>query len=111
MKSSDPKRPPPPSGYTPEARKLWQAVLEGWSIDAAAMVLLDAACTALMRIRQAQALIAADGIVSTDRFGQAKPHPAVLVERDSKATLLQSLKALNLDLEPLRDKPGRPPGR
>jgi phage terminase small subunit len=111
MKSSDPKRPRPPAGYTPEARKLWQDVLDGWSIDAAALVLLDAACTALMRVRQAQAILTRDGIVSSDRFGQAKTHPAILVERDSKQTLLQSLKALNLDLEPLRDRPGRPPGR
>jgi hypothetical protein len=34
-----------------------------------------------------------------------------LVERDSKQTLLRNLRALNLDLEPLRDQPGRPPGK
>jgi phage terminase small subunit len=111
MKSSDPKGPRPPAGYTPEARKLWRDVLEGWSIDPAAMVLLDGACTALMRVRQAQAMLATAGIVSTDRFGQVKAHPAVIVEQNAKQTLLQSLKALNLDLEPLRDRPGRPPGR
>jgi hypothetical protein len=33
------------------------------------------------------------------------------VERDSRAQWLAALKALNLDLEPLHDKPGRPGGK
>ena len=45
-----------------------------------------------------------------DRFGQVKSHPLLSVERDSRAQYLAALKALNLDLEPLRDKPGRPGG-
>jgi phage terminase small subunit len=100
-----------PPGYSAEARRLWREVLRGWTLDPPALAILDSVCRALMRVRQAQALIARDGIITTDRFGQAKPHPAVLVERDSKQTLLRNLRALNLDLEPLRDKPGRPPGR
>ena len=52
---------------------------------------------------------AADGITITDRFDQVKPHPATVIERDSKLTLLRHVKALGLDLEPLHDKPGRPP--
>jgi phage terminase small subunit len=99
-----------PAGYTPEAGKLWRQVLEGWGLDAPAMIILDSACRALMRVRQAQELITKDGLISKDRFGQAKPHPAVLIERDGKQTLLRNLRALNLDLEPLHDRPGRPGG-
>jgi phage terminase small subunit len=102
--------PRPPAEYCADAAKLWRDVLAGWDLDAPALVLLDSACQALMRVRQAQNLIAKDGIMIIDRFGQSKPHPAVLVERDSTQTLLRNLRALNLDLEPLRDKPGRPPG-
>ena len=60
---------------------------------------------------QAQALIAEHGAVTKDRWGQLRPNPACTIERDSRAAMLAALKALNLDLEPLRDKPGRPPGR
>jgi phage terminase small subunit len=102
---------PAPQGYTTEARRLWRQVVQGWALDPPALVILDSACRALMRVRQAQELLGRDGIVMTDRFGQPKPHPAVLVERDSKQTLLRNIRALNLDLEPLRDRPGRPPGR
>jgi phage terminase small subunit len=101
----------PPVGYTPEARKLWRQVLAGWDLDPPALTILDTACRGLMRVREAQALLERDGIVVKDRFGQEKPHPAVAIERDAKLTLLRNLKALNLDLEPLHDRPGRPPGR
>jgi phage terminase small subunit len=100
----------PPVGYTPEARKLWRRVLEGWDLDPAALAILDSACRALMRVREAQDLIAAGGLMVKDRFGQDKPHPATTVEHNAKQTLLRNLRALNLDLEPLNPRPGRPPG-
>ena len=102
-------RPKSPRGYTLEARRLWEQVVEGWDLDPPATTILDLACHALQRIREAQQLIARDGLVVTDRFGQRKPNPAAAIERDAKQTLLRSLRALNLDLEPLRDGPGRPP--
>ena len=45
-----------------------------------------------------------------DRFGFRKPHGLFAVERDSRAALLQGLRALNLDVEPLKTGPGRPGG-
>src|SRR5881628_3488522 len=88
--------PRPPAGYTAEAKKLWQDVLEGWQLDPAALVILDSACRALMRVRQAQARLDRDGLVVRDRFKQEKPHPCATIERDAKQTLLRSLRALNL---------------
>jgi len=32
------------------------------------------------------------------------------VERDQRAALIRALKALNFDLEAVRDRPGRPAG-
>jgi hypothetical protein len=60
-------------------------------------------------MRESQRLLAAEGLVVRDRWGQAKPHPAAAIERDSRAAWLRGLAALGLDLEPLRDGPGRPP--
>lgn len=100
----------PPRGYSPEARRLWAEVLAGWDLDPPALAILDMACRAHMRVREAEALLDRDGLVVTDRFGQAKPHPAAGILRDSKQLVLRSLRALNLDLEPLHDRPGRPGG-
>jgi phage terminase small subunit len=99
-----------PADYSAEARRLWSGVLEGWSLEPPALAILDSACRALMRVRQAQGLLKKHGIVVRDRFGQPKEHPAVAIERDGKQTLLRNLRALNLDLEPLHDRPGRPAG-
>lgn len=55
--------------------------------------------------------IESDGQTVKDRFDQDKPHPLLSVERDARAAMLAALKQLNLDLEPLRDGPGRPGGK
>ena len=62
------------------------------------------------RMREAQQQVAADGVSFRDRFGQVKAHPLLTVERDARAAFLAGLRSLNLDLEPLHDGPGRPPG-
>jgi phage terminase small subunit len=85
-----------------EAESLHRRCIKEWNIrDAAGLLTLMVACQALDRLREAQALIAVEGIVSKDRFGQAKPHPATQVEKEAAGRLLQALRALNLDLETL----------
>jgi phage terminase small subunit len=79
--------------------------------DGAGLLLLQTALEAFDRMNQARDLITKYGAVTTDRFSQLRPNPATTIERDSRAAMLSALKALNLDLEPLRDAAGRPPGR
>ena len=65
--------------------------------DAAGLALLRAACEAFQRAQEARKLIDRDGAVIIDRFGQPKPHPAVNIERDSRAQLIATLRALKLE--------------
>jgi len=113
MKYSARKIPPPrpPAGLSAEGRRWWKRIAEAWQLDAAAYLILAGAMECFDRMRQAQGMIATDGITISDRFGQIKQHPATMVERDAKSGLLRALKALNLDLEPLCERPGRQPGR
>lgn len=99
----------PPKGLSREGAKWWRRILEGWELDDPGLMLLENALTAFDRMREAQKLIRDEGIVTEDRFGQAKPHPATTIERDAKQTMLRNLKAVGLDLEPLNAH-GRPPG-
>jgi P27 family predicted phage terminase small subunit len=101
-----------PQKLSVEARGLWQKLAKEYQIeDQGGLAVLQVACEALDRLRAAQAGIKKDGMTFTDRFGQVRINPLTSVERDSRAQYLQALKALNLDLEPLKDRPGRPGGR
>ena len=57
-----------------------------------------------------QEQIDAEGLTIMDRFEQPKPHPLLASLRDARAQKLAALKAMNLDIEPLKAGPGRPPG-
>ena len=108
MKNSGPA---PPKHLSQEARKYWRKIAEEYAIDDdAGMLVLTVAFEAYDRMREAQGRIAKDGPTMIDRFGQMKGHPLLPVERDTRAQFLAGLKALNLDMEPLADAPGRPAG-
>ena len=104
--------PKPPKHLSRESRAWWNSLADEYDIqDQAGRLILQTAMEAFDRMRLAQGLLSKEGMTTTDRFGQPKAHPMTTVERDSRAAMLAALKALNLDLEPLNDKPGRPAGR
>jgi phage terminase small subunit len=78
--------------------------------DDAGKLLLQTALESFDRMRNCQAAIRRDGEMVKDRFEQMKPHPLLAAERDARSQMLAALKQLNLDIEPLRDRPGRPGG-
>lgn len=101
----------PPGDLSPDARRKWLALRDEYEItDEAGLLYLTTACRFYDRMRQAQKIVAKEGTVTVDRFGQSKPHPAVTVERDAAQSMMRAFRALNLDVEPLHAKPGRPPG-
>jgi P27 family predicted phage terminase small subunit len=104
---SDPR---PPAGLSTEAKGWWRRIVGEWELDDAGFLLLESALECFDRMRQAQELLAKDGLVIQDRFGQSKSHPAATIERDSKAGMLRALRALNLNIEPLHEGVGRPGG-
>ncbi len=102
MKNSAAK---PPASLAPEARRMWaQLQCEYGITDEGGLIILTAACEAFMRMREAQQLIKEEGLTFENRFGQRKPHPAVIIERDCRGQMLAALKQLNLDLEMPRDR-------
>ena len=74
------------------------------------IALLTLACEAHDRATTTRELIDKEGIVTTDRFGQRITHPAVAVERDSRAAYARLVKQLDLDLVPAGPV-GRPRAR
>ena len=99
-----------PTHLSTAAKRLWNDILDVYAIDddPAGQIILRVALEALDRSQEARKAINKAGITVTGRDGQVRSHPLLTVERDNRAAFLAGLKALNLDLEPLRDGPGRP---
>ena len=101
----------PPKHLSTEARRWWRRVMAEYEIsDDGGQLLLQTALEAFDRMRNCQSAIERDGELVKDRFDQLKAHPLLSAERDARAQMMAALKHLNLDLEPLRDRPGRPSG-
>ncbi len=93
---------PPPHLATPE-RRLWQRLVSDYSIDdSGGQAVLQVACEAAERVRGAREAITRDGLLI-----DGKPHPLLLVERDSRKLFLQAIRQLDLDTEDAGDV-GRP---
>ena len=100
-----------PGHLSKESKKIWRHILKEYAIeDTAGLKILRVALESFDRAQAAREVIDLEGMQIKDRFEQMKPHPLLTVERDNRAAFLAGLKALNLDIEPLKDRPGRPGG-
>jgi len=105
-------KPKAPKNLSTEAKRWWRKIQDEYAIDdEAGLLLLQTALESFDRMRACQRTIEAEGQTVLDRFEQAKAHPLLAAERDARSQMLQALKQLNLDIEPLRDGPGRPGGK
>jgi P27 family predicted phage terminase small subunit len=92
-------------------RILWRQIQEQYLVsDAGGRQLLLTACEAADRASRARALIEEHGELIAAANGTVRANPACAIERDAWAAQRHALRALNLDVEALRDAPGRPPG-
>jgi P27 family predicted phage terminase small subunit len=103
--------PKAPTHLGKDGKALWSALTDEYGIaDSGGLALVTTAAECLDRMRAAQALIKKHGECFEDRYGGLKANPACKIELDSRNGMLAALKMLNLDVEPLRDRPGRPAG-
>ena len=108
--TSDGGLPDPPGHLGDAGLELWQSIQRSYQID-------DPGGLALLRVAAEAADRAASCRVQLDQQGEVivikgvpRAHPAAAIERDARAALIRALKELRLDVEPLRDWPGRPAG-
>lgn len=102
-------RPAPPKHLGEDGRQLWLGVQFEYEIsDPAGLELLRQAGEAADRIASVRRQIDQAGELLIVK-GVPRIHPLCQVERDQRAALVRCLRALNLDIEPLKAR-GRPPG-
>ena len=97
-----------PSHLSGEAKNIWKGIIDEYQIsDVAGLKILRVALESFDRAQAAREAINKEGMTILDRWNQIKPHPLLACEIDSRAAFLAGLKALNLDLEPLKNLQGR----
>jgi P27 family predicted phage terminase small subunit len=91
------KGPRPPAHLSKPQRDLWRSVVERYELELHHLRLLKLLCEALDRAEEARLSLVRDGAYVRDRFDQLKPHPALTVERDSRASAAKLARELSLD--------------
>jgi P27 family predicted phage terminase small subunit len=87
----------PPAHLSARSRKLWGDVVAEFQFEAVDLERLRLACEALDRCEQARAIVAKEGPIIRDRFGQTRPHPAIAIERDARIAALRGLRELGIE--------------
>jgi len=110
-----PKAPEPPSTLSRRGSTLWRRTLAEAEFSASEKALLEALCAAFDTWSAATSIVKSEGVVTVDRFGAPKAHPAVTIARDAAATMARLGAQLDLELDeelgpvvrhPHRSKPG-----
>ncbi len=92
--------PKAPAGLSKRSAKLWRSVLDEFELSPAELELLRNALVALDRADEAAAIIAAEGMVTVDRYGSPKTHPACDVESRNRALYGRFLAQLGVKATP-----------
>jgi phage terminase small subunit len=92
-------KPRPPIALNSRATALYGDVLSGWDLDAASREVLRLACEAVTRADEAAEIVSKEGQVFRDRWGQVRPHPAAMLERDHRQAASRMLQQLGVSLE------------
>jgi len=87
--------PEPSSGLRKSGRALWRAVLRDYELDEHETTILREACRTADSLDDLQALVDADGLMSSTSQGP-RVHPALVEARQQRITLARLQAALRL---------------
>ena len=94
----------------PEAKTAARKIaIEYGIVDQGGLNLLQTFAAAMTTELDCQDAVDSEGLTTVDRFGQTRNHPLLTIITSARAQKLACLKALNLDLEPMKTV-GRPGG-
>jgi hypothetical protein len=88
--------PTPPPGCGTVGRKLWRSILTDYEFDQHEMVLLERACRVADVCAALQAVVDSDGPMTTNRFGDAVAHPALVELRQQSIVFARLVAALRV---------------
>jgi P27 family predicted phage terminase small subunit len=97
------KLPQAPAHLQPETREWWATIVSRYECQSHHLKLLQAAAESWDLYQKAKAVLDAEGLTYTDRWGQPTARPEVGIMRDAKLAFVRILRELNLTA----DEPGK----
>lgn len=89
----------PPAHLSADTRRWIEGILADYDLESHHFKILVKAGEAHDRGEEARKILKTDGIITTDRFGTKKAHPAVAIERDARVAFMRAVRELGLDAE------------
>jgi len=108
QRQPDPDLPQPVDDLSEDAKLLWYEIVGRRANSPERLVLLEVALFSLDRSEECRRIIAEEGLTkTTEATGAHHAHPLLRIEKDSRAQFLTAWSHLQLDFDPLLDKPQR----
>ena len=106
------KLPMVPRGLSKASQKLWKEIVEQWILDPSQLSVLRVGLESLDRLQAAKKTLDREGCTH-EHNGLMRLHPAVVLEKQSRAGFYQAIKILGLNLYPPdeMERPGKQRGR
>jgi hypothetical protein len=101
------KAPKAPSELGQSGRNFWKKIISEYELDSHHIELLTLAGKCLDRIESAREILDMEGVITRDRFGCPKPHPATAVELQNKTIFSRLIRELGLDVSTPDSRPPR----
>jgi len=90
-------------------KKFYDGIVKGYDLESHHLRILQLACQALDRAQDAQAALDKYGLTFESKDGTPRPRPEVRIRENAEISFARLIRELALDIEPVRDGPGRPP--
>jgi P27 family predicted phage terminase small subunit len=91
-----PAEPKPPEHLSKRSKTFWRKIVARYELETEHIEVLRKALEASDRADEAGDVLRQEGITTTDRYGQKRPHPATSVELHNRAAFLKLIEALKL---------------
>ena len=86
----------PPRDLQKKTKAWWLHVVQSYELEEHHVRLLTLACQSWDRCVQARALLKKHGLTYVDQFGQPRPRPEIVIEKDSRIAFARLLREMNL---------------
>jgi len=90
----------PRDSWCTAARDFWDVVTRDYALEPWAAFVLRAGCDALHRAEEELATVNAEGPTFSSGAGMIRQHPAVQIERESRAAFVRACAELRLEVNP-----------